>query len=143
MEFAVSFNLRFLRRAVHAALAGLLLCVAVGCKAPRDAASSKRDVVYGHVGKKELVMDIFLPSSNACPRPVAVSLHGGGWTYGAKWNGTGWLAAPALLKRGYVFVSISYRLAPRHKFPAQIEDAKCAIRFLRAQAGKYNLDPNR
>ena len=58
-------------------------------------------------------------------------------------GGQGWLAARELLQRGYVFVAINYRLAPRHKFPAQIEDAKCAIRFLRAQAGKYHLDPDR
>ena len=101
-------------------------------------------MVYAQVGKKEVVLDLFFPkASDSKPRPVAVSLHGGGWTYGAKWNGTGWLAAPELLKRGYVFVSINYRLAPRHKFPAQIEDAKCAIRFLRAHAAEYNLDPDR
>src|SRR5262245_20564426 len=136
MERVALLNLRILPRAVWATVAGLLLCATTGCRSPRDAVSSERNVVYGRVGKKELRMDVFLPSSNAGPRPVAVSLHGGGWSYGAKWNGAGWLAAPELLKRGYVFVSINYRLAPWHKFPAQIEDAKCAIRFLRTHAAQ-------
>ena len=103
----------------------------------------ERNVVYGQAGGKSLRMDIFLPRSSEGARPVAVSLHGGGWSYGAKWNGQGLLAASELLKRGYVFASINYRLAPRHKFPDQIEDAKCAIRFLRAHAAQYQLDPQR
>lgn len=123
---------------------GLSLCLTTGCRAPNSAGRTERNVVYAHIGEKELVLDLFFPkSSDPKPRPVAVNFHGGGWTYGAKWNGTGWLAASELLQRGYVFVSVNYRLAPRNKFPAQIEDAKCAIRFLRAHARQYNLDPER
>ena len=101
-------------------------------------------MVYGRVGEKELTLDLFFPKSpDAKPRPVAINVHGGAWTRGAKWNGPGLIAMPELLKRGYVFVSINYRLAPRSKFPAPIEDAKCAVRFLRAHATQYNLNPNR
>lgn len=119
--------------------AGLL----VGCRTPRAASKVERNVVYGQVGRKELVMDIVFPSTGVGPWPVVVNLHGGAWSSGWKSLGNGWDAAPELIRRGYVFVSIAYRLAPRHKFPAQIEDAKCAVRFLRAHAAKYNLDPNR
>lgn len=119
--------------------AGLL----VGCRTPREASKVERNVVYGQVGRKELVMDMVFPPSGVGPRPVVVNLHGGAWSSGVKSLGNGWDAAPELIRRGYVFVSIAYRLAPRHKFPAQIEDAKCAIRFLRAHAAQYNLDPNR
>ena len=124
-------------------LAGLVALLAAGCASPHGAAKTERNVVYGQAGGKELLLDIFLPPSAEGLRPVAVSLHGGGWSYGAKWNGQGLLATSELLKRGYVFVSINYRLAPRHKFPAQIEDAKCAIRFLRAHAAQYQLDSDR
>lgn len=119
--------------------AGLL----TGCTLPRGAARVERNVVYGQVGSKRLVMDMLFPAATNSPRPVIVSLHGGAWTQGNKSVGTSWLAAPELIKRGYVFTSINYRLAPRHKFPAQLEDAKCAVRFLRAHAAEYNLDPNR
>lgn len=88
-------------------------------------------------------MDIVFPSTGTGPRPVVVNLHGGAWTQGIKSIGTSWLAAPELVRRGYVFASIYYRLAPRHKFPAQIEDAKCAVRFLRAHAAEYNLDADK
>jgi acetyl esterase/lipase len=96
------------------------------------------------VGEKELTLDLFFPKSAGLkPCPVAINVHGGAWSRGAKWNGPGLIAMPELLKRGYVFVSINYRLAPRYKFPAPIEDAKCAVRFLRAHAAQYHLDRNR
>lgn len=120
-----------------------LAVFAAGCTAPREAARVERNVVYGHAGRKSLVMDICFPATNSAPRPVVVNMHGGAWTAGIKSVGTSWLAAPELLRRGYVFASIYYRLAPHHKFPAPLEDAKCAVRFLRAHAAEYNLDPNR
>lgn len=129
---------------MEAMLIALLSCVMAGCLSPGEAARAERNVVYTRVTEKEMALDIFFPrTTNSAPRPVAVNLHGGGWSRGAKWNGTGLIAMPELLKRGYVVVSINYRLAPRNKFPAQIEDAKCAIRFLRAHAKEYNLDTNR
>ena len=144
MELAVESKLCCWHRFRSTTLAGLLLCLTAGCVAPRGAARSERNVVYGRVGEKELTLDLFFPkASDPRPQPVAVNVHGGAWTRGAKWNGTGFIAISDLLKRGYVFVSINYRLAPWSKFPAQIEDAKCAIRFLRAHAAQYNLDPNR
>ncbi len=50
---------------------------------------------------------------------------------------------PELISRGYLVAAINYRLAPEYKFPAQIEDVKCAIRFLRAKASFYGIDPDR
>lgn len=121
---------------------GALLLV-VGCATPRGAARVERNVVYGRVERKELVMDLVFPAHGSTPHPVVLNLHGGAWAEGSKSVGTSWLAAPELVGRGYVFASIYYRLAPQHKFPAQIEDAKCAVRFLRAHAAEYGLDPNR
>src|SRR5437868_5760131 len=104
----------------------------------------ERDVTYGRVGDVELKMDIYHPKgAGEKPLPVVMYVHGGGWRSGDKAGGAGMMAIPELLKRGYLVTSINYRLAPEYKFPAQIDDAKCAVRFLRAHAKKYNLDPER
>jgi acetyl esterase/lipase len=104
----------------------------------------ERDVVYGQAGGVDLKLDIYHPKRPVGgAQPVAVYVHGGGWTKGDKSLGAGMLALPELLKRGYLVVAINYRLAPEFKFPAQIEDVKCAIRYLRAHAGELNLDPQR
>jgi acetyl esterase/lipase len=82
-----------------------------------------------------------LTSSVAKPMPVIVWIHGGAWIGGNKDSGI-----PLLLpfaKRGYLGASISYRFSKEAKFPAQIEDCKCAIRFLRAKAKEFNIDPER
>ncbi|MGC4006251.1 MAG: alpha/beta hydrolase [Pirellulales bacterium] len=68
-------------------------------------------------------------------------IHGGGWM-GGKRQDCGPLAT-LLAQHGYVAVTISYRFAPQHKFPAQIEDAKAAVRWLRANAEKYGVDKDR
>jgi acetyl esterase/lipase len=70
-------------------------------------------------------------------------VHGGGWQMGGK-SMLSQMPGPAeLLRRGYVVASIDYRLAPAHKFPAMLEDAKCAVRFLRAHAEQFELNPGR
>jgi acetyl esterase/lipase len=70
-------------------------------------------------------------------------VHGGGWSSGDKAQGAGALEIPALQSAGFLVVSVNYRLAPEYVFPAMIEDVKCAVRFLRAHASQYNLDPDR
>ena len=111
---------------------------------PAYGAKKERDVVYGSVSGVDLKLDLYVPQKPANgPRPVAVYIHGGGWTRGSKGFGAGMVALGELLQRGYLVAAINYRLAPEFKFPAQIEDAKCAIRFLRAHAGELNLDPGR
>jgi acetyl esterase/lipase len=76
-------------------------------------------------------------------RPVAMYVHGGGWHGGDKAVGADMVDLPELVRRGYAVASVNYRHAPRYRFPAQIEDVKCAIRFLRAQAAVFNLDSDR
>jgi len=106
------------------------------------AATVQRDVIYGFAGGVLLKMDLYLPAnSNARSAPAAIHLHGGAWLTGDKASGPGIDDIPELLARGYVVASINYRLAPLHPFPAQIEDAKCAVRFLRANAARFGIDP--
>jgi len=100
-----------------------------------------RNVTYCTSGGVSTQMDIYLPPAQTGPAPVVVYVHGGSWIAGDKWEiGT---AGTELNSRGYIVASINYRLAPSNKWPAQIQDTKCAIRYLRANAAKYNLDPNR
>jgi acetyl esterase/lipase len=73
--------------------------------------------------------------------PVLVFIHGGGWRGGTKEAHVQQLVPFA--RRGYVCASIEYRLTQEAIFPAQIEDCKCAIRFLRAKAREFYLDPER
>lgn len=103
----------------------------------------KPDITYCAAGNIELKMDMYYPVTDETSLPVVVYVHGGGWTKGDKSGGAGYRFIHALIERGYLVVAVNYRLAPEHKFPAHIEDVKCAIRHLRAEAETYNLDPNR
>ncbi|MCX7917045.1 MAG: alpha/beta hydrolase [bacterium] len=100
-----------------------------------------KDVVYGEVDGVKLYLDIIKPKEISSKMPVIVFVHGGGWKSGDKQGGTYRLIPFA--QKGYFCVSINYRLSNVAKFPAQIEDCKCAIRFLRANAEKYNIDPDK
>jgi acetyl esterase/lipase len=73
-----------------------------------------------------------------------VHIHGGGWVSGNRAHGV-WFdpIRDRLLADGFLVVSIDYRLAPENRWPAQIQDVKCAIRHLRANAARYGLDPDR
>lgn len=97
-----------------------------------------KDVEYARAGSKRLLLDLYLPEG-AGPFPVIVWIHGGSWLSGDKEGG------PAIRQasRGYAVASINYRLSYEAKFPAQLEDCKAAVRWLRANAAAYNLDINR
>ncbi|MGA8150906.1 MAG: alpha/beta hydrolase [Terriglobales bacterium] len=86
-------------------------------------------------------MDIFVPKRrNRTPTPAVLWIHGGGWERGDKNGNSG---AQLLAGEGFVTASLFYRLSGDSPFPADIEDCKCAIRFLRANAAKYGIDPGR
>ncbi|HEX9333932.1 MAG TPA: alpha/beta hydrolase [Anaerolineales bacterium] len=85
-------------------------------------------------------MDIYFPASGG-PWPALVYVHGGSWMHGDKSEAAG--LAVGMTSQGYLVVSINYRLYPMGKFPSMIEDVKCAVRSLRANAVQYNLDSNR
>jgi acetyl esterase/lipase len=101
-----------------------------------------RDVPYGTVDSVSLTMDLYFPTSTTGVTPAVLYVHGGGWTKGSKSSGVGLDFIPELVARGFLVAAIDYRLAPEYQFPAQIEDVMCAVRFLRAHAADYNLDPN-
>jgi acetyl esterase/lipase len=108
--------------------------------APERYASALLDVPYCTPDGLEQTLDAYFPASGG-PWPAVVWVHGGGWVEGDKAEGAGWRS---LNDQGYLVISVNYRLAAYDiKFPAMIEDVKCAIRYLRAHAGEYNLDPER
>ena len=101
-----------------------------------------RDVEYGKGGGHPLLLDIVRPKDTPKdPMPAIVLIHGGGWSGGSKDSGIEAMTAAA--QKGYFGATIDYRLSGEAPFPAQIEDCKCAIRWARAHAKEYNIDPDR
>ncbi len=99
-----------------------------------------RNLVYASVGERKLLLDLYLPSGAAEPVPVVIWVHGGGWRKGSK---EGISRTHELMKRGYAVASVGYRLSGEATFPAAIEDSKAAVSFLRLNATKYGVDPDR
>lgn len=106
--------------------------------APADA-KAFRDVKYGPHAERN-VLDIYVPTDAEGPWPLVIWIHGGGWRNGSKGGGG---PAIGLLRQGFAVASINYRLSGNAPFPAQIEDCKAAVRFLRAHARQYGVDPER
>ena len=82
------------------------------------------------------------PPKPKSPLPVVLFLHGGGWNTGSK-DMVGWLAGASVTDGQYAAVAANYRLSQNAKWPAQIHDCMAAVRWIRANAEKYGLDPNR
>jgi sugar lactone lactonase YvrE/acetyl esterase/lipase len=97
-------------------------------------------LTYARFGTQELQLDLYRPSLRNEALPAIVCIHGGGWFKGERGNMT--QLAQALAARGFVAVTISYRLTGEAKFPAAIQDAKAAVRWLRAHASVYGIDPD-
>lgn len=110
-----------------------------------------RDVVYGKGGETDLTLNLAHPVSakNASAKnarakkalPVILVLHGGGWARGKKERHDALVRY--LAREGFVAATAQYRLAPQNPWPAQIEDAKCAVRYLRAHCKRWGGDPKR
>lgn len=127
-----------------------ILCLAV-CGMPAAAQPSfppvpeglivERDIAYRQVKGETLKLDLVRPVEAEQNLPLIICIHGGGWSKGYRSA-----LAPFLIhlaQNGYAAATISYRLSPKHKFPDHIEDVRASVRFLRAHAAQYNLDPQR
>jgi len=97
-----------------------------------------RDKPYVANGHPLQTLDLYIPKSKA-PVPLIIYVHGGGFRGGDK----GEQNPIPFLRDGYAMASVNYRFSQNAIFPAQIEDCKAAVRWLRANARKYNLDPER
>jgi acetyl esterase/lipase len=97
------------------------------------------DIEYARAGGKPILLDLYLPPKGEARPPLLVWIHGGGWRQGSKEH----CPAAPFTKDGYAVASINYRLTDVAPFPAQIEDCKAAIRWLRAHAKEHGYDPDR
>ena len=138
-----------------------LLLVAAGCVAvllgpngsTRVAAQDAKTLVipdtvvwepgieYSNPDNQHLQINLARPKGGEGPFPAVVCIHGGGFRAGHR-DGYNTLCL-RLAERGYVAITVSYRLAPKYQFPAAVHDVKAAVRWLRANAGKYHVDPHR
>ena len=131
----------------------LLVCLSVtsGPAQPSTNTSSRRfplppgvklnkDLEYGRADGRAMLLDLYLPQKGQKPLPLLIWIHGGAWMSGSKND-----PSPALrfTAEGYAVAHVGYRLSQEAKFPAQIHDCKAAVRWLRANAQTYNLDPNK
>lgn len=107
--------------------------------AARAAVDTKRDLEYVAGGHRRNRLDLYVPAGGGDRRPLVVWIHGGGWEGGDK----RFCPARGFTDHGYVVASVNYRFSKHAVFPAQLEDCKAAIRWLRAHADEYRIDPGR
>ena len=127
-----------------------LVAFLAGCANPTGVASHSvkhrysvtRNITYTPVGWPEPVLgDLYRPQATG-PAPAVLLVHGGGWTgKDGRWQMNS--IATKLVKRGYVVLNVTYRLAPRWIYPAPVEDLQEAVKWLRAHSAENGIDPNR
>jgi len=112
--------------------------------------TSLPDVTYSTIpGYRPLVVDIYMPpkGKKPAPKPLVLYIHGGGWVGGHTRHAGALGNFPEALARlageGFVVASLEYRLAAEAPFPAQVQDARAALRYLKANAERYGIDPTR
>ncbi len=110
---------------------------------PPESVIMEADVEYGRAGDRSLKLDLMRPKDQGDKvLPVVVAIHGGGWRAGSKESFRRGIAL-YVATGNYVGVTVGYRLTDEAIWPAQIHDCKAAIRWLRANADRYKIDPNR
>ena len=127
------------------ALVGLLNLISLSARAAElavpDDVIFERDLEYANAGGAHLQLNLARPKRASLPLPAVLCIHGGGFRAGSR-EGYNQLCL-TLAQHGFVAATISYRLAPTNQFPAAVHDTKAAVRWLRANAAKYGLDPAR
>lgn len=122
----------------------LLLTLVVAAAMPwarAQAPAPRKDLVYGEVAGTALKLDFYPAEKGEGARPALVMIHGGGWRAGSKDVYAG--VAPRFTREGIAVFSVGYRLAPAHRYPAQVDDVQRAVRWIRAKASEFGIDPAR
>lgn len=124
-------------------LAVMIACSALAVAAPPvpETVTWEEGIEYSSPGGKPLALNLARPKQGSGPFPAVICIHGGGFRAGTR-DGYDGLCV-RLAERGYVAATITYRLAPEHRFPAAVHDTKAAVRWLRAEATRYGVDPAR
>ena len=97
------------------------------------------DIEYGTGGERKLQLDMYLPKGRTKATPAVIFIHGGAWKGGKRSDMKFYCVKFA--EKGYVTATVTYRLMDEASFPAAVQDVKCAVRWLRANAAKYKVDP--
>lgn len=103
-------------------------------------ARTERDLVYARHDGEDLLADVYIPAG-AEPHPAVLVVHGGAWRHGRRWYMS--RICERLRERGYTVINVSYRLAPRHRFPQPLDDCRAAVRWMRDNATRFRIDPQR
>ena len=98
------------------------------------------DVVYKEVGGWQGRMDVYFDKDKEKPTPLVINIHGGGWNHGEKESQKGY---GSFFKKGFAVANVEYRLVDVAPAPAAIEDVRCALLYMIANAKKYNIDTDR
>lgn len=101
-----------------------------------------KDVAYASLSAAQK-LDVYLPTQGSGPFPLVILVHGGAFMMGDKADASGTTGIDQLLSAGYAVAGVNYRLSSEAKAPAQIQDIKAAVRFLRAHAKEYNLNADK
>lgn len=126
--------------ALQAVLQGRIKAINRAAPTP-DGVKVTTDIEYGQGGGQPLKLDLYQPAKSDGPAPGLIFIHGGAWAGGSKTDYS--LYGNIFAAKGYAVASISYRLVKVAKYPAAVEDCKCAVRWMRANAAELNIDPDR
>ena len=114
-----------------------------GATQPAKQIPTETDITFCTVEGVPLKLDLHFPDHPDEPSPAVIFLHEGSWWGGDKQIVTRGPVLAELTSRGYLIAAVNYRLSPEFKFPAHIQDAKCAVRYLRANSERLGIDPTR
>jgi acetyl esterase/lipase len=117
------------------------LAVLAGFAVTAHAGNVRTNLVYGQAGGLDLKLDACIPAGPG-PFAAAILVHGGGWTSGDKQVNFAPLFEP-LSRAGIAWFSINYRLAPKYRYPACLDDVQTAVRWVQAHAAEFQIDPRR
>jgi len=106
-----------------------------------DSVIEIKDIEYGRVGDRPLQLDLYVPKEIKKPVPALIFIHGGGWSSGHRTDYKYYTVRFAA--RGYVAATVSYRFVQETPFPACVQDVKCAVRWMRANAEQYHVNPDK
>jgi acetyl esterase/lipase len=106
-----------------------------------DSVELKSNIVYANPGGRDLHLDLFLPKAGSGPFPAVVYIHGGGWQNGSK--AAFQRQAAYMATKGFAGACIEYRLSGEAKYPAALDDSKAAVRWVRANATRYRINPDK
>jgi acetyl esterase/lipase len=118
---------------------GVMVLAAPGAEPAKS--TTEQDIVYTKAGATELKLDVSRPSSGDGPFPAVMVIHGGAWRAGNKSDVRPIM--PQFVQHGYAAIAPQYRFCPKDTFPAQVHDVKAAVRWVKSNAKKYQIDPER